>query len=60
MDRTNSRRCLALDVELLVDGKDVPLNSFTQKIIGNVLAGVVESLKDVDPNWKKIVVELEQ
>ena len=47
-------------MELLVDGKDVPLNSFTQKIIGNVLAGVVESLKDVDPNWKKIVVELEQ
>ena len=34
-------------VKLKVDGKDIPLNEFTQEIIGNVAVAMAESLRGV-------------
>jgi hypothetical protein len=41
-------------VELKVDGQAVPLNDFTQEIIGNVAAALAESLRGVDEGWQQI------
>jgi len=39
---------LSTDVELVVNGKTVPLNPFVSKIIKNTLGGLVSSLKGVE------------
>jgi len=45
-----------MQVEMKVDGKAVPLNDFTQEIIGNVAAAMAESLRGVDKDWKEIAI----
>jgi hypothetical protein len=49
-----------LKVELVVDGKAIPMNHFTQEIMEKIVSGVAESLRGVDPQWKKMVVEVER
>jgi len=44
----------------VVDGKAIPMNHFTQEIMEKVVSGVAESLRGVDPQWKKMVVEVER
>ncbi len=36
------------DVEILVNGKRVPISPFVQKVIGNGVLGMVSSLKKVE------------
>ena len=36
------------------------MNHFTQEIMEKVVSGVAESLRGVDPRWKKMVVEIER
>ncbi|OPX80302.1 MAG: hypothetical protein A4E50_01639 [Methanosaeta sp. PtaB.Bin087] len=43
-----------------MDGKAIPMNSFTQEIMEKVVSGVAESLRGVDPQWKRMVVEVER
>ncbi len=45
-------------VELMVDGQPIPLNEFTQVIIGNVAAAMAESLRGVDPACKEIEIRV--
>ncbi len=47
-------------VELMVDGKAVPLNDFTQEIIGNIAVAMAESLRGVGQDWKEIKIKLQQ
>ncbi len=47
-------------VELKVDGKAIPLNEFTQEIIGNVAAAMAQSLRGVDQGWKDIEIRISQ
>ncbi|HII07317.1 MAG TPA: hypothetical protein HA349_08420 [Methanotrichaceae archaeon] len=49
-----------MKVKLVVDGKTVPMNHFAQEIMEKVVSGVAESLRGVDPQWKKMVVEVER
>ncbi|HOO53147.1 MAG TPA: hypothetical protein PLM24_01590 [Methanothrix sp.] len=42
----------------MVDGKAIPMNHFTQEIMEKVVSGVAESLRGVDPQWKKLIVEV--
>jgi hypothetical protein len=44
----------------VVDGKTIPMNHFTQEIMEKVVSGVAESLRGVEPQWKKMVVEVER
>jgi hypothetical protein len=49
-----------LKVTLVVDGKTIPMNHFTQEVMEKVVSGVAGSLRGVDPQWKKMVVEVER
>lgn len=49
-----------MKVEISIDGKSLPLNDFTQEIIGNVSAGMAESLRGVGPDWKTLIIRVER
>lgn len=37
------------ELEILSDGKKVPLNNFSQKVVLGTLVGLLGALRDVDP-----------
>lgn len=45
---------------LKVDGKEIPLNEFVEKIMSGTIIGGVTSLKGVNENWTKIEIELQR
>ncbi len=47
-----------MKVELIVDGRAIPLNDFTQAIIGNVTTAMAESLRGVADGEKEIVIKV--
>jgi hypothetical protein len=49
-----------MGVKLKVDGKEIPLNEFVEKILGGTLKGAVESLRGIDGAWEKIVIEVDK
>ncbi len=48
-----------MNVELKVDGKAIPLNAFTQAIIGNVAVAMAESLRGVSHEWKEMEIRVQ-
>ncbi len=48
-----------MKVELIVDGGTIPLNDFTQEIIGNVATAMAESLRGVKADWKEITIKIQ-
>lgn len=51
---------LDMKAELTVDGKVIPLNDFTQAIIGNVASAMAESLRGVAADEKEIVIRVQR
>ena len=49
-----------MGLKLKVDGKEVPLNDFVEKMLGGTITGAVTSLKGIRQDWKKIEIEIEQ
>jgi hypothetical protein len=49
-----------LGLKLKVDGKDIPLNEFVEKIMRGTLTGAVTSLHGIKADWKKIEIEIEK
>lgn len=49
-----------MDIELVVDGEDIPLNDFVRKILGGTFIGAVTSLRDIKKDWKEIKIRLTQ
>lgn len=49
-----------MKVELLVDDRKIPTNEFIQKILGNVIKAMVESLHTIDDGWKEISIKVEK
>ncbi|HEX9862249.1 MAG TPA: hypothetical protein VGB11_03090 [Candidatus Bathyarchaeia archaeon] len=47
-----------MGMKLKVDGKEIPLNEFVEKILNGTVVGAVTSLKGIKENWKKIEVEI--
>jgi hypothetical protein len=47
-----------MSLKLRVDGKEIPLNEFVEKIISGSVIGAVTSLKGVKNNWKRIEIEI--
>ncbi|MDM7935465.1 MAG: hypothetical protein QUS08_08785 [Methanothrix sp.] len=47
-----------MEVELKVDGSPIPLNAFTQEILGNVAAAMAQSLRGVGDEWKEIEIRV--
>jgi len=49
-----------LGLKLKVDGKDVPLNDFVEKMLFGSITGAITALKGIRQDWKKIEIEIEQ
>lgn len=47
-------------IELLVDGKKVPMNNYVRNVFFKVIEALVSTLKGVDGEWKKIEIKLEK
>ena len=49
-----------MGMKLKVDGKEIPLNEFVEKILNGTIVGAVTSLKGIKENWKRIEIEILQ
>jgi hypothetical protein len=49
-----------LGLKLKVDGKEIPLNEFVEKIVIGTVTGAVTSLRGIKEDWKKIEIEIEK
>ena len=47
-----------MGMKLKVDGKDIPLNEFVEKILNGMIVGAVASLRGIREDWKKIEIEV--
>ncbi|MEM4243858.1 MAG: hypothetical protein QXP44_03560 [Candidatus Bathyarchaeia archaeon] len=47
-----------MSLKLRVDGKEIPLNEFVEKILSGTIVGAVTSLKGVKDDWEKIEIEI--
>lgn len=47
-----------MNSKLLVDGKEIDLNEFVEKILAGTVAGAVTALRDVRTDWKKIEIQV--
>jgi len=45
-------------MKLRVDGKEIPLNEFVEKMLSGSVVGAVTSLKGIKEDWKKIEIEI--
>ncbi len=49
-----------MSLKLKVDGKEIPVNEFIEKMLSGTIAGGVSSLKGIKENWKKIEITIEK
>jgi hypothetical protein len=49
-----------MGLKLKVDGKDIPLNEFVEKILSGSIVGAVTSLRGIKEDWEKIEIEIEK
>jgi len=49
-----------LTLKLKVDGKEIPVNEFVEKILAGTLTGAVTSLRGIRDDWKKIEIEIQK
>ena len=47
-----------MGMKLLVNGKEIPLNEFVEKILNGTIVGAVTSLRGIKEDWKKIEIEI--
>jgi len=45
-----------MEMKLMIDGKEIPLNEFVSKILTGTIVGAVTSLRGIREDWKKIEV----
>ncbi len=49
-----------MEVELFVDGQEIEINHFVQKIMGAMVCSSVETLHGVDENWDEINIRVKR
>jgi hypothetical protein len=47
-----------LELKLVIDGNEIPLNEFVNKILAGTMVGAVTSLRGVKEDWKKIEMKI--
>jgi hypothetical protein len=47
-----------LGIKLLIDGKEIDLNEFVQKILSGTIVGAVTSLRDIKKDWEEIEIKI--
>jgi len=45
-----------MGAKLMIDGKEIPLNEFVEKILSGMVVGAVTSLRGINKEWKKIEI----
>jgi len=45
-------------MKVLVDGEQIPLSEFVEKILSGTIIGAVTSLRGIKKDWKKIEIEI--
>jgi hypothetical protein len=40
-----------LDVKLLIDGKEIPMNPYVQKVFAEVFKAMISTLKGIEESW---------
>ena len=48
-----------VEVKILINDKEIPINQFIKDVVINVNMGLVESLKKIPENKKSIKIEIE-
>ena len=49
-----------MSLKLKVDGKEIPVNEFVEKILSGTITGAITSLRGIKEDWKKIEIEIEK
>ena len=49
-----------LGLKLKIDGKEIPMNEFVERIMDGTIIGAVSSLKGIKEDWKKIEIEIQR
>ncbi len=47
-----------MNIELIIDQKEIPLNNFVKKILIGMLVGAVKSLRGITDDWKEIKIRI--
>jgi hypothetical protein len=47
-----------LEVKVLVDGEEIPLNEFVKTILAGTFVGAVTSLRGIRKEWKELKIEI--
>lgn len=47
-----------MEIELIIDGEDIPMNRFVEKILSGVVGGAAESLNGVEKDWKELSIKI--
>ena len=51
---------IPLNVKLFVDGKEIPLKKFVEKVLNGSLVGTITTLKGVEKDWKEIEIRIKK
>ena len=49
-----------LGLKLKIDGKEIPMNEFVERIMDGTIIGAVSSLKGIKEDWEKIEIEIQR
>lgn len=49
---------IRLDLKIVVDGEEVPINKFVMEILNGMIVGALSSLKGIRENWKEIEIKI--
>ncbi len=47
-----------MSIKLKVDGKEIVINEFVEKILTGTIVGAVSSLHGIKEDWKKIEIDI--
>ena len=59
----NSQRLsesVKLELKLIIDGKEIPVNEFVGKILSGTIVGAVTSLRGIKEDWNRIEIQVER
>jgi len=56
--RKNAERGTSNEVEIVIDGKSIPLTPFPQEIIENTIHGMVSTLKGIPESYKELTITI--
>ena len=49
-----------VEVELVIDGKKIPMNPYVTNVFYEVIKALISTLKGVDEDWKVAEIRLER